>query len=84
MCVEILNLIRMSHEFTPWRECDRGYGRPSLRAVGSPSRKPGVIGCSFGRLPATALGTGRTSSLCDVPFRYASGPIPQYRGTVVR
>ena len=21
---------------------------------------------------------------CDVPFRYASGPIPQYRGTVAR
>ncbi|MGB7064695.1 MAG: hypothetical protein WBF55_06050, partial [Syntrophobacteria bacterium] len=24
---------------------DRGYGRPSLRAVGSTSRKPGVLGC---------------------------------------
>ena len=24
--------------------CDRGYGRPSLRAVGSTSRKPGVLG----------------------------------------
>jgi hypothetical protein len=21
---------------------------------------------------------------CDVPFRYASGPIPRYRGTVAR
>ncbi|MGB6379066.1 MAG: hypothetical protein WBG24_20330 [Syntrophobacteria bacterium] len=28
---------------------DRGYGRPSLRAVGSTSRKPGVLGCSFGQ-----------------------------------
>ncbi len=27
--------------------CDRGYDRPSLRAVGSTSRKPGVLGCSF-------------------------------------
>jgi len=24
--------------------CDRGYGRPSLRAVGSASRRPGVLG----------------------------------------
>jgi hypothetical protein len=29
---------------------------------------PGVLGCSFDRL--------RTGSPCDVPFRYASGPIP--------
>ena len=35
----------MFHEFTPWRDCDHGYGRPSLRAVGSTSRKPGVLGC---------------------------------------
>ena len=63
-----LTLARMFHEFTPWRDCDPGYGRPSLRAVGSTSRKPGVLGCSFGRL--------RTSSPCDVPCRYASGPIP--------
>jgi hypothetical protein len=28
--------------------CDRGYDRPSLRAVGSTSRKPGVLACSFG------------------------------------
>ena len=34
---------------------------------------PGVLGCSFDRL--------RTGSPCDVPFRYASGPIPRYRGT---
>ena len=25
--------------------CDRGYDRPSLRAVSSTSRKPGVLGC---------------------------------------
>jgi hypothetical protein len=24
-------LARMFHEFTPWRDCDRGYGRPSGR-----------------------------------------------------
>ncbi|MCG6919027.1 MAG: hypothetical protein LJE89_15950 [Deltaproteobacteria bacterium] len=24
---------------------DHGYGHPSLRAVGSTSRKPGVLGC---------------------------------------
>jgi len=35
-----------------------------------------VLGCSFDKL--------RTSSPCDVPIRYASGPIPRYRGTVVR
>jgi len=29
---------------------------------------PGVLGCSFDRL--------RTSSPCDVPFRYASEPTP--------
>jgi hypothetical protein len=28
--------------------------------------------------------TFRTSSPCDVPFRYASDPIPRYRGTVAR
>jgi uncharacterized integral membrane protein len=39
--------------------CDRGYARPSLRAVGSTSRKPGVLGSSFDGL--------RTSSPCDVP-----------------
>jgi hypothetical protein len=37
---------------------------------------PGVLGCSFDRL--------RTGSPCDVPFRYASAPIPRYRGTVSR
>ena len=36
----------------------------------------GFLGCSFDRL--------RTSSPCDVAFRYASGPIPRYRGTVAR
>ena len=61
---------------------DRGYGRPSLRAVGSTSRKPGVLGCSFDRLPETTLGTGRTGSPCDVLFKYVSDPIPRYRGTV--
>jgi len=29
---------------------------------------PGVLGCSFGRLPETTLGTGRTGSPCDVLF----------------
>ena len=38
-------LARIFHEFTPWRDCDPGYGRPSLRGVGSTSRKPGVLGC---------------------------------------
>ena len=33
---------------------------------------PGVLRCSFDRLPETTLGTGRTGSPCDVPFRYAS------------
>ncbi|MDH3774343.1 MAG: hypothetical protein OET42_08420, partial [Deltaproteobacteria bacterium] len=33
---------------------------------------PGVLGCSFDRLPGTMPGTGRTGSPCDVPFRYAS------------
>jgi len=56
-------------------QADHEYGRPSLRAVSSTSRKPCVLGCSFNRLPATALGTGRTSSPCDVPFRYASASI---------
>jgi len=45
---------------------------------------PGVLECSFdpfdrlraGRLPETTLGTGRTGSPCDVPFRYASDPTP--------
>ena len=37
---------------------------------------PGVLGCSFDRL--------RTGSPCDVPLRYASEPIPRYRGTVAR
>jgi hypothetical protein len=33
---------------------------------------PGVLGCSFDRL--------RTGSPCDVLFKYASDPIPRYRG----
>ncbi|MGB6278984.1 MAG: hypothetical protein WBG91_02080 [Syntrophobacteria bacterium] len=41
---------------------------------------PGVLGCSFdpfdelraGKLPETTLGTGRTGSPCDVPFRYGN------------
>ena len=32
-------------------------------------------------VPSTTL---RTGSPCDVPFRYASEPIPRYRGTVAR
>jgi hypothetical protein len=43
---------------------------------------PGVLGCSFDRLPATSLGTGRTGGPCDVRFRYASEPIQRYRGTI--
>ena len=35
---------------------DRGFRPPSLRAVGSMSRKPGVLGRSFDRLPATSSG----------------------------
>ncbi|MDH3896470.1 MAG: hypothetical protein OEV18_03630, partial [Deltaproteobacteria bacterium] len=35
-----------------------GYGRPSLRAVGSPSRKPGVLGCrSLRRTVQVRLGS---------------------------
>jgi hypothetical protein len=45
---------------------------------------PGVLECSFDRLPETTLGTGRTGSPCDVPLRYASEPIPRCRGTVAR
>jgi len=41
----------MFREFTPWRDCDRRFGHPSLRAVGSTSRKPGVLGCWPLRLP---------------------------------
>ena len=37
-------LARTFDEFTPWHDCDPVYGRPSLRAVGSTSRKPGVLG----------------------------------------
>ncbi|MGB6282711.1 MAG: hypothetical protein WBG91_21080 [Syntrophobacteria bacterium] len=37
---------------------------------------PDVLGCSFDRL--------RTGSPCDVPFRYASEPIPRYRGKATR
>ena len=40
----------------------------SLAATTDMAVLPGVLGCSFGRL--------RTSSPCDVPFRYASGPTP--------
>jgi hypothetical protein len=58
--------------------------RPGVTATEDMAVLPGVLGRPFGRLPATALGTGRTSSPCDVPFRYAPGPIPRYRGTVAR
>jgi hypothetical protein len=50
--------------------------RPGVTATTDMAILPGVLGCSFGRL--------RTSSPCDVPFRYASAPIPRYRGTVYR
>jgi hypothetical protein len=39
----------------------------SLAATVDMAVLPGVLGCSFGRL--------RTSSPCDVPFRYASASI---------
>jgi hypothetical protein len=48
---------------------ESAYGGPRIWAV-----LPGVLGCSFDRL--------RTGSPCDVPFRYASKPIPRCRGTV--
>jgi hypothetical protein len=48
----------------------------SLAATTDIAALPGVLGCSFDRL--------RTGGPCDVPFRYASEPIPQYRGTVAR
>ena len=48
----------------------------SLAATTDMAALPGVRGCSFDRL--------RTGGPCDVPFRYASEPIPQYRGTVAR
>jgi hypothetical protein len=55
----------------------------SPAATSEMSALPGVLGCSFdpfdrlraGRLPETTLGTGRTDSPCDVPFRYASASI---------
>jgi hypothetical protein len=37
---------------------------------------PGVLGFSFAWLPATMLGTGRTSSPCDVLFKYGSDAKP--------
>ncbi len=42
----------------------------SLAATTDMAVLPGVLGCSFDRL--------RTGSPCDVPFRYASEPIPRY------
>jgi hypothetical protein len=48
----------------------------SLAATTDKAVLPGVLGCSFDRL--------RTGSPCDVPFWYASEPIPRYRGTVAR
>ena len=50
--------------------------RPGVTPTTDMAVLPGVLGCSFGRL--------RTSAPCDVPFMYASGPIPRYRGTVAR
>jgi hypothetical protein len=60
---------------------DRGHGHPSVR--------PRVFLRQTPRdwAPRDNLGTGgtgRTSSPCDVPFSYASGPIPRYRETVAR
>jgi hypothetical protein len=40
------HLARMFHEFTPRRDCDRGYGRPSLRA-GGPLASPVCLGESL-------------------------------------
>ncbi|MGB6281664.1 MAG: hypothetical protein WBF55_02940 [Syntrophobacteria bacterium] len=48
----------------------------SLAATTDMAALPGVRGCSFDRL--------RTGGPCEEPFRYASEPIPQYRGTVAR
>ena len=49
--------------------CPLPHSSPCLwRRPVLPSRKPGVIGCSFGRL--------RTSSRCDALKKYASGPSP--------
>ena len=42
--------------------------RPGVTATTDMAILPGVLGCSFDRL--------RTGSPCDVPFRYASDPIP--------
>ena len=58
--------------------------RPGVTATEDMAVLPGVLGCSFDRLPGTMPGTGRTGSPCDVPFRYASEPIPRDRGTVAR
>jgi hypothetical protein len=52
---------------------DRGYGRPSGR--------PRVF---LRQTPRDELGTSRTSLPCDVLNKYASGPVPRYRGTVAR
>jgi hypothetical protein len=56
--------------------------RPSVTATTDMAVLPGVLGCSFDRLPGTMPGTGRTGSPCDVLLRYASEPIPRCRGTV--
>ena len=58
--------------------------RIRLRRIADMTVFPGDLGCSFGRLPGTMPGTGRTSSPCDVLFKYASGPIPRCRGTIAR
>ena len=80
----------MFHEFTPWRDCDRGYGRPSLRATGSTLRLPARRAYSPERAQSptgrSRAGSRASSGVtpCDVPFRYTSSPIPRYRGTVAR
>jgi hypothetical protein len=60
---------------------------PGVTATADSAVLPGVLGSSFGLAPRDKLGTsgtGRTGSPSDLPFRYASGPIPRYRGTVTR
>ena len=42
--------------------------RPGVTATEDMAALPGVLGCSFDRLPGTMPGTGRTGSPCDVLF----------------
>ena len=77
-------LARIFHEFTPWRDCDPVYGRPSLKAGGTTlrgvvpygtesSRKPGVLGCRLLR-PAVQLRFGTNPALPRDGFPVARPP----------